>query len=379
MKIRKIASFYSDASNEEGVTWIREYRGHSAQSLSRHVDLVPSVLPINEFKAPMVLIEEAEILGGRYPLSRSGTLWADGSTYYRRAIELPGELGPHPINSATVDSLVSACHSDVSARIEQGILIGGRENFGHFLFEFLPKFFLSSSNDWSSYTFLVHDSVPQRFLDFVNLIGLENIKIERISERNRVSVGSLLVPAVACHRHPNSGTLCLDRDLYTSLVASIQARVSERIKERTFGIRRIPLGWISRRSERWRRVINEDEFLRLLAEHREAVEIEPHKLDPVEQVAQYGRLDCIISPLGGGSPMSMFCRPGARVVELTTRKINGAWGHSVWCALFGIEMVRVEGYYSEDCSNLGALPIDRDFKIDPMKVLRAVEGTRSVR
>ena len=71
--------------------------------------------------------------------------------------------------------------------------------------------------------------------------------------------------------------------------------------------------YVSRRHARSRRVRNEAEVLAALR-HFESAELE--SLSVREQAALFAGADCIVAPHGAGLTNLVFCKPGARVVEL---------------------------------------------------------------
>ena len=380
MKISKIRSLYNPTQSSDQAEWIREWGGYAATALPLNVDGLNSSFNFFDYRIPIVSLKDATILGG-YPLSKNGDLWIDGVTYYRKMMEIPGEIGAHPITKDNIGRLFSTLSTGNSEIIPKAILIGGRQNFGHFLFEFLPKFCLFSLDYFikEKLVFLVHESTPPRFLSFIELLGFPLEKIRFFGDSHFISVESLIVPGVPAHRQPGTGFTCFDRDLFVSMVSRIRSVVDSRASA---PIKSLPMsqtfrvGFSTRQKDRWRRIINEKDILQNLSSKFPIELLEPASLNAEEQVRLFSSLDAIIDPIGGSSPAVMFSKPGTSIIELTTPLIRGDWGHLVWAALFKLNLFRVQGSYLASCRNDGFLPIDRDFHVPTEKLIQILSRIR---
>lgn len=125
--------------------------------------------------------------------------------------------------------------------------------------------------------------------------------------------------------------------------------------------------FISRRSARGRRLVDEDRLLSLLKRHGfEIVEME--RLDLGAQIALMTRAKVVLAPHGAGLTNMLFCQPGTRIIEIADPAypnpnfyaMAAALDHDyVWLAGRGIG----EGH-----------PLDRDLAIDEDSVRDALEA-----
>ena len=312
--------------------------------------------------------ETATVIGGRYP-SVNGAIWINGATYFSDKMEAPGKIGGKPIHA---DDLLSIKAQRETLRANKVILIGGRDNFGHFLFEILPKIVLFKKYIRLGYKFLVLDNFPARFLDYCKAFSIGPESFLWVKDWANIQCNDLLVAGCLVHRHPVDRRPCLS----LPIMNEIRDTVLNWSNNSSRKITSEPVLMISRRNERWRRIVNESSIGSLLAQSGIPIlESMPHLLSAEDQVRQMYQAKVVVSPIGGASPSAMFMNAGATLIEISTNQIDGVFGHRIWCALAGVKVQQIIGYFDEDCVNNGVIAIDRDFKVNPRDVLSAVSRT----
>jgi capsular polysaccharide biosynthesis protein len=274
-------------------------------------------------------------------------------------VEIPGQNGEVPLTRATLELLVS---QKPSLQFTSGILIGGRPNFGHFLYEFLPKIFLASEFLPNDIPFLVSDDMPSRFLDILNLLGINRSRCIFFPNCSTFEVEELYIVSSPAFRDPTDGTPTVDFDLFNAMVNRIKGAsiYSKKTNSNLYS----EISFVTRKNEKWRRIKNEDTIVDMIRS-KGSVDVEDPRHYTIEmQLERFMARKYIFSPLGGASPFAMFASQGTKLIEFTTELIRGDWAHKVWCTVFGNELWTINGYYNESCENDGSLLIDRDFLID---------------
>ena len=321
-------------------------------------------IPLITYGTPIIKLENVTVLGGgRYPFDESRNLWTGGLYYHQDRIESNSEADAKQLCDEAVFDLVNSSKTKEKVYIDRGILIGSRPNFGHFLFEFLPKIYLANKYYPQGYNFLLPDNTPPRFLNYLSLLSIDESRISLYSTNQVIQAEELVIPGVAAHRHPLNKSPCVDRTLLSSMVSQIKTNTSI-INGNVDSNEKDLTIYISRKDERWRRIINEQQIINHIQRSRRLKVLNPSLLSPIQQLSLFDRLTLLYSPLGGASASVMFCKPRAEVVEFSTPKISGDFGHKIWSIIFDLKFTRIDGRYTEECKNDGQLVIDRDFFLD---------------
>ena len=361
MKYLNIKSLFFDAGTTSTLKLIRAHSPHRLTSWSQNVNGKLIQTPHYVFSSPVAVIRKAVVCQGRYPLDVDGNLWVGGVRYFQRGLEMNGVVGEVAASTEHIRSVIADCNLPSLPSYNNCVLIGGRDNFGHFLFEFLPKFYACRDLFNTEVTFLVSSDVPPRFLDFAELLGIPRKQIQYFESGTSFRAETLIVPSVSSHRHPQDNLPCVDSAAIVAMVKALKVAALPATELR-YADRIL---YVSRQRERWRRVRNEIEIFNSISRYGNAVMIDPKDLSAAEQIAAFHSARAVVMPIGGASPTVMFCSPNSRVIELSTPSISGIFGSFVWSALFNLDYFRVDGRYDQDCRNDGSLAVDRDFIIHP--------------
>jgi hypothetical protein len=239
--------------------------------------------------------------------------------------------------------------------VEEGVLLWGHENWGHWIWTYLMRLMLDVPKDLP---LVVHEKVPRQFLSWARLLGFEKF----LTVHEGAQVKRLIVPSVVAYRDIRN-----DAAIFPQIVWAFRAKVLE-AHRRLFPNGRRKRVFITREKARWRRVVNEEQLFEALQKKGfEKVEMEGLPLS--EQVGAVADAEAIVIPTGGGSPITMFAPVDCRIIELTIPGLVGTFGSRCWAHVLGQEFVRMEGTKTD---NQGPLPIDWNYSIDVEKVLRSL-------
>jgi capsular polysaccharide biosynthesis protein len=195
------------------------------------------------------------------------------------------------------------------------------------------------------------------------LLGIAPEDITLFNETDHLFIQELIVPAISAHRHVRTGDICVDRDVFLEMRGRLVAASMSDLKALPPRENHsIEILYVSRAMERWRRVVNEEDVIRAISKFGSVEILDPKLLSASAQIDVFRRSRLVVSPLGGASPTTMFCKAGTDIVELSSPLLKGDWGHRVWAGLFDLGHLRLEGVI-DGCRNDGALPIDQDFSL----------------
>jgi len=364
----KLYSFLSDYGAEDfpsGVKIIYPGSPYSEQKLPIHFNGKLQTLKAYTYEPRIIHFEKATVLCGRYP-HVGNNIWVHGATYFSDQIELPGDDGIIAADEKALRLLMKARRTYF---IEKAILIGGRNNFGHFIFEILPKIFYMKKFLKDGYKFLIINNFPVRFLDYCKAFGVCRSDFICVDDWTNVTVNDLICTGSLVHRHRVNRAPALSLSVFKLMREAI---VDWAFKQDTEYDAR-PIILISRLHERWRRVVNEASIATRLVDAGLAPHTSlPHLLTASDQVRQINSSQIIITPIGGASPSVLFMGKGATVVEMTNSRIDGVFAHRTWCAVAGGRLEQISGYFDEHCDNNGELVVDQDFKVEPDAIVAAV-------
>jgi hypothetical protein len=239
--------------------------------------------------------------------------------------------------------------------VEEGVLLWGHENWGHWIWTYLMRLMLDVPKDLP---LIIHDKVPVQFLPWARLLGFEKF----LTVHEGAQVKRLIVPSIVAYRDCENNPC-----IFPQIVWALREKVLMEHGKLFPNGRRKKL-YFTRAKARWRRVVNETELFDALQKKGfEMVEMEGLTL--AEQIETIADAQSIVIPTGGASPITMFAPVDCRVIELNIPGLVGTFGSRCWAHVLGQEFVRLEGVKTE---NHGPNVIDFDYSIDVEKVLRSL-------
>lgn len=246
---------------------------------------------------------------------------------------------------------------------DECVFFGGIGNFGHFLFSYLLKL---AALPWvpqlKDLPLAVYDSMPRRFLEFLDLLGYP-------AERR------ILIPETAVDfKRVWLLSSPMARDV--NVVPMIWPEAVWGLRIATAGLHRStesdrPKLLIPRGNAQWRRVLNEHEMLAVLKKYGvESVELS--KMSARDQIATVSNARLFVTTIGAASEIAAFLPPDCAVIEIVPAQMGAALGPVAFAATFNQPYARLVGRLATDAevaaAGLAAPPpehfYDKDFFVD---------------
>lgn len=349
------------------------------------VDRLQRPIPsLSTDKVNLLRLESPDIFVGRVQearlLGKLGFVCTKNGYVIRKQLAAGDERSEHDLASYFVGqdavgrSLISL--PDDQARIEQECLfVGGEVNFGHLLIEALTRLAVVS---WfppvKHLPIVVYDDMPQRFLDFMDLLGFgrdRRISIPRFSSPTFAKLWFISPPYY--RPRPTARP-------QISVAALWSLRAAVAYLNRPFGPKR-PRLFLLRGKTKWRRLINETAISQQVA----TLGIESIQLDQfsaAEQIAAVSNAHLIITPQGASSQITQFAPSDCIVIELTTPGTAFVFGPLGTSTVLDQPFARVIGRTATDAEVQAAgLPVnpstknlDADFLV-PVETLMPMVAT----
>ena len=227
----------------------------------------------------------------------------------------------------------------------------------HWLVECLPRLALLDPYLDAIDGFFVPERMEPALIQSLEAFGISESRLIRQTNASHFAPEHLLVPAY-----------CAGRNVPAWVSEFLRTRVLP--NTRPTKRRRI---YVSRADAGKRRVVNERELLPVLDRH----EIElcrPSELTFAEQAALFDAADLVVGPHGAGLTNALFCRPGAKMLELLPaasvtpgpfHSVSAAAKMSYWCSA------------GERADTTNAPDVHADFIVQPARLdaaLRRASG-----
>ena len=262
-------------------------------------------------------------------------------------------------------------------RFSGGIWINGQTTpepfFGHWLHENLSKVIALERIGIYSGVLWMRASVPTRYFDWIPLISKGTWTVQKIDSDPAPILEDLTVPSAVNYRSRFNGELCVWAEgLWTLRNRARQAAGDPQRSKVGSGRKPIAL-FVSRKSP-WRNLTNIDDVLEVFSQLFDVREVQFESMSPSQQVNAVRGVDLIFGPSGSSMPVVMFADSGTVVCEFFNPKNQGKWAAKVYCDLFGLPHVRVDGQIVGD--NLGPTPSDANYVVDVARI-RAVAAAIS--
>ncbi|MBM3515717.1 MAG: glycosyltransferase family 61 protein [Alphaproteobacteria bacterium] len=263
---------------------------------------------------------------------------------------------------------------------QDAIFLGGKTNFGHFIFEGLMRIaLLSWFPDLGRLPIVVYDDLPLRYLEFLTLMGIVPERRIAISRSHPTAFASVWLLSAPLHRESPRSIPAIWPDVIWA-VRQAFAHVFQPVNMPR------PRYYLYRDQARWRRLTNEPKVIELLSRYK----IQPINLADLgaeEQIRKVSNAEIIITPWGAGSAISVFAPVDCIIVELSPPNVSGALGSFGFAAICGRPFIRREGHYAnaEDIKAAGLpenpskLKVDADFSIDLADLERHITAAETYR
>lgn len=241
---------------------------------------------------------------------------------------------------------------------DEAIFVGGSKNYGHWIHNHLARLLLVPETVWCRCNaVVVPEWVSDDWVALLSQVVDRELNVIRVPKEECVNFQTLWVPSMPWHFDGLSmrWTPHLVQCLHRIFVKPRPALGSKRV-------------FISRRSARWRRCVNEDTLIDVLR----PLGFERYDMAnlTISQQLDLGREShCVVAPMGAGANFHLFMPPGTSLIELGPQGDQMLLGPFVTAACNQrYNLVLGE---AKEMGPLGLL--DADFFIDPAKLLSVLE------
>ncbi len=260
--------------------------------------------------------------------------------------------------SADGATVIATLPSAYRAIDEECILVGGDDNYSHWLFRNILKLStLDRAGSLYAYPWLVNSDLKSYQTEYLGLLGQQPGGLIQVDRQRVVACKRVLVPA-----------LHVSTPAVTQGVQWIRERLAHLLLAPGQATRRL---FVSRRDNARRSVLNEDEiFLALAPLGFERVV--PGEMSVAEQIATFSGARTIVAAHGAALTNMIFAPRGATIIELT----SGAIEHmNLFRKLARSTQQRVITIMSEDYPvPAGEVNVNTDYRVDVQAVRTAVAG-----
>lgn len=258
--------------------------------------------------------------------------------------------------SADGHMVVAALPAPQAVIADECILVGGDDNYSHWLFRNLLKLStLDRAGLLYSLPWLVNSDLRPYQIEYMRLLGQDPANTIRVAREGVIRCARVLVPAL----HVNKKAISAGVDWIRERLAPLQAAPATRLL------------FVSRRDNGRRRVVNEDELFDAVAPLG-FERVVPGNMTVAAQIAAFASARVIVAAHGAGLTNMIFTPPGAVIVELTStaiehmdlfRMLSQCTGHTV-------ETLRSADYAVPEA----AINVNSDYRVDAAAVRRAAEA-----
>ena len=327
--------------------------------------LEENTLPVETFEDPTITIKKLNtcvVTNRNVIISSNGNIVLDNG-YHQLAPPIKiQDHGLKPDSIIVVPSIGWQCQvmTEDTTDIERGFYIGDTDNFGHWLFEFLPKFLwykkIFPNND---YPILIGNSVPEKWLELIKPLGIDTSIIKRFASFKSLFCKELIICSASCKRtNTNAVSIRMD-DFFKirSLVENYYAHTS-------FDGDYIDCLFCTRKNARWRKTKNEDEVVEWLENNfKKVVIFEPEKLSIRDQLTLLGKTKFFFST-GGCLPFGMFSSKDSVLFELRPPEGHGFVGR-IWSDIFRFGYHRISADW---CDGVQSEVDMKDFHLKDLSI-----------
>ncbi|MFA1822881.1 DUF563 domain-containing protein [Virgibacillus oceani] len=181
----------------------------------------------------------------------------------------------------------------------------GHTNYWHWLHDTLGRYHLLELSGYNIDKYVLPPLTLPFQRETIRMLGIPENKIIQLAPGEHLRAEKLVLPSIPF----NAGT-CVKwaieflRERFLKSVSKKYSSDFDRI-------------YISREDAAWRKVANENRFLKLLGE-KGFKKVTLSSLTVQEQINLFSSAKVIISPNGAGLANLMFCQPGTKVIQLFT-------------------------------------------------------------
>ncbi len=320
----------------------------------------------HNFKDPWIqlkCIPDAKIVNHNTVITRENNILMGLQYHYLTPIIKPAQMSPLEVDyyfstSSEPSLFIPVAHETES--FDCAFFVGGTDNFGHWLFEFLPKLLWYKKyllDAKVNAPVIIGSEVPDRWLEVTEPLGIPQDKIAKVQRGKTINVKNLYIcgPSVSKDFSQQFNQIRLD-DIH-----ELRA-----LFRNYYNLHLLPANndilFESRELARWRKITNEDYLLnRLKSEFGLKTEkFFPEKLSFREQLEKIQSSKCFIGT-GASLPISFFMSKESVLCEVR-HPLGYGLATNLITKTARIGYCRPKTSVSE--SNSGPTNIDADLELD---------------
>lgn len=225
--------------------------------------------------------------------------------------------------------------------LDTGFYIGDTDNFGHWLFEFLPKALwyvrLFPKQD---IPIIIGKSIPEKWLELLLPLGIDLTKILYFDSGKTYKFNNLINCTSSIKRVVNAHGAVRSED-FMALRCLI-----EKYYQHVSYSDRVDCLFCTRKNARWRKIVNEQEVIAWLKSNFNVETFEPENLSIKDQLMMLGKTKLFFGN-GGSTPFSMFQPKDSFLFEIRAPGGHGIVGRA-WPDIFRFGYHLVETDFAEN-------------------------------
>lgn len=224
----------------------------------------------------------------------------NGVSTYERMIHSPGLYLPKAQSVRVQDgAYVSTSTAAVEAECPL-VLVGGSSNYYHWLADYLPRLLVADMFPaYADWKFLLNKPLAPFQQEALELLGIDETKRFCVERDVTVHAPRMLVPTLLSNTtmvHPEA--IAMVREAFPPV----------NVKRRRV--------YLSRNDASWRRLINEEALMELLAQYGFETFV-PGTMGFQEQIDLCAGAEAVVALHGAGMANLMFCEPSTEVFEIS--------------------------------------------------------------
>ena len=283
-----------------------------------------------------------------------GQILGEGLTY--RALGENRELRDAVLKDINNGEVVEIQHNR-----DPVVIVGGVANYGHFMFEFLPKIVEALSLFGTRYSFVV----SERLARWLNLANLISYSLTRSLPRYIVVPDSSRIKISNCILIESTRARRLQYIYSRSNLCAIRNSAGNGMLDAD-----LPRKLYLRRSDNGWRNISNSQSVRSLCESKGYVIIEMGKLRQRDQIRLLANCEEVVVEAGADSMAPSLCREGCSIIELMPKGMVAGFGSISSQFALGHKYTRIIGNKTD--INYGRLPIDSDYNISEDELMSCI-------
>ena len=274
---------------------------------------------------------------------------------------------PHPEKKGEMQKLGYIVSKD-SESFDEAFFLGETDNFGHWIFEFLPKLlwykkYLLDAN--INVPILVGEDVPNRWLEVGEPLGIPPENFQRVKLGKTLKVKKLFICGPAVGRGFDKRISWVSTDDISELRVVFRRHYKLDLIPKT-----VDILFESRERAGWRKIVNEDVLIERV---KEEVGLTTEKFFPEtmtfkEQIEKLQSSNIFVGT-GASLPFSFFMSRDSLLVEI--RNPGGLpFATNISSNIFRIPYYRSKTKITD--RNTGSIPMDTDLQIDENEFIESM-------